>query len=136
MKFYCKVRKEPAFYVASFPDLPNVQTIGETEEKALINAQDALNGCLASDVARGILPPKPKYVGRETHAVDVQPHILVSIEIRKLRGDKSQSEIAERLGIAYQSYQLLENPVKGNPTVKSLERIANALGKKLRVQFT
>lgn len=136
MEYYCKVKKEEAFYVASFPDLPNVQTIGETEDEALFNAADALNGCLASDVARGIFPPNPKYEGKEAHAIDVLPHILVAIEIRKLRGGKSQSEIAHRLGIAYQSYQLLENPVKGNPTVKSLERVASALGKKLKVQFT
>lgn len=135
MEYYCKLEKEGTSYVASFPDLPNVQTIGETKEETLFNAADALNGCLASDVARGIYPPAPKYKGKGSHAIDVAPHILVAIQIRKLRGAKSQSEIAQRLGIAYQSYQLLENPVKGNPTVKSLERVANALGKKLRVQF-
>lgn len=47
----------------------------------------------------------------------------------------SQSEIAKRLKITYQSYQLLENPVKGNPTVKNLERVARVLGKKLKIQF-
>ncbi len=135
MEYYCKIEKEGASYVASFPDLPHVQTIGETREEALFNAEDALNGCLASDVARGIYPPVPKYRGKGSRAIDVAPHILVAIQIRRLRGAKSQSEIAQRLGIAYQSYQLLENRVKGNPTVKSLERVASASGKKLRVQF-
>ncbi len=130
------MEKDGASYIASFPDLPNVQTIGDTKEEALANAADALNGCLASDIARGIFPPTPKYKGKGAYQVEVAPHILVAIEIRKLRGTRSQSDIARRLGIAYQSYQLLENPVKGNPTVKSLERVATALGKKLKVRFT
>ena len=135
MVYYCTLEKDGASYIASFRDLPNVQTIGDTRQEALSNAADALNGSLASDVARGIFPPAPKYKGKGSHPIEVAPHILVAIQIRKLRGTKSQSEIAQKLRIAYQSYQLLENPVKGNPTVKSLERVATALGKKLKVQF-
>ncbi len=43
MEYYCKLEKEGASYVASFPDLPNVQTIGETREETLFNAADALS---------------------------------------------------------------------------------------------
>jgi len=76
-----------------------------------------------------------KHKGKGSHPIEVAPHILVAIQIRKLQGTKSQSEIAQKLRIAYQSYQLLGNPVKGNPTVKSLARVATALGKKLKAQF-
>ena len=110
MVYYCKLEKDGASYLASFRDLPNVQTIGDTRQEALSNAADALNGSLASDVARGIFPPAPKYKGKGSHPIEVAPHILVAIQIRKLRGTKSQSEIAQKLRIAYQSYQLLENP--------------------------
>ena len=122
-------------YLVVFPDMPNVRTFGDTKAEALANAADALNGCLAADVARGMLPPKPAYHGKGSYGIDVLPHIVVAIQLRQLRGEKSQTEIANRLAITYQSYQKLENPVKGNPTVKSLERVARAMGKKLIIEF-
>jgi predicted RNase H-like HicB family nuclease len=95
MVYYCKLEKDGPSYIASFPDLPNVQTIGDTKQEALSNAADALNGSLASDVAQGIFPPAPKHKGKGSHPIEVAPHILVAIQIRKLRGTKSQSEIAQ-----------------------------------------
>ena len=52
-------------------------------------------------------------------------------ELRKLRGNLPQSEIAKRLGLTYQAYQRLENPIKGNPTIKTLEKVAKVFGKRL-----
>lgn len=136
MEFNCELESIKDTFLVIFPDLPNVQTYGATKEEALLNAEDALNGCLASDVARGLLPPEPGYRKKGSHAIEVAPHIVVAIQLRQLRGELSQSEIAKRLKITYQSYQLLENPVKGNPTIKNLERVAKVMGKKLEVQFS
>ena len=135
MQYYCKLQKVKGMILVSFPDLPNVQTYGDTKEEALMNAAEALNGCLASDVARGLLPPDTTYKAKTAYPIEVDPHILIAIQIRQLRGNLSQAEIAKRLGVTYQSYQLLENPVKGNPTIKSLERVARVMGKTLKVQF-
>lgn len=46
---------------------------------------------------------------------------------------KTQTEIASMLGISYQAYQKLENPRKCNPTIKTLEKIADILDKDLEV---
>jgi len=73
--------------------------------------------------------------GDGLYPVEVATHIVVAWQIRKLRGEKSQSEIASRLGLTYQAYQRLENPAKGNPTIKTLERLARALGKRLEVRI-
>jgi antitoxin HicB len=135
MEFFCKLELVDGMTLVSFPDLPNVQTYGDSKEEALFNAAEALNGSLASDVARGLLPPEPAFQAKSGYPIEVEPHILIAIQIRQLRGDLSQAEIAKRLGVTYQSYQLLENPVKGNPTIKSLERVAHVLGKQLKVQF-
>jgi len=43
----------------------------------------------------------------------------------------NQIETAKRLGISYQSYQKLENPNKANPTLKTLEKVVKAFGKRL-----
>jgi len=53
-----------------------------------------------------------------------------------MRTGKSQVEIAHSLGISYQAYQKLENPRKCNPTIKTLEKIGTALGRKLEVSFS
>jgi len=50
-------------------------------------------------------------------------------------GDRPQSEIADRLGLSYQAYQRLENPSKSNPSVKTLQRVAKAFGKRLKIEL-
>ena len=55
--------------------------------------------------------------------------------INKSGRQRSQVEIARELGISYQAYQKLENPRKCNPTIKTLERISEVLGKHLEINF-
>ena len=137
MTYCCKLEKIDSMWLVSFPDLSNIQTYGGTEEEALFNAGEALNGSLESDVARGILLPEAKYHDENNgYPIEVDPHIVVSNQIRNIRGSTAQTVIAQRLNITYQSYQLLENPVKGNPTIKKLEKVARAMGKRLEVTFS
>jgi len=136
MEYYCTITEDSGLYGVEFPDLPNVITVGSTREEALAMASDALNSALKSDVSRGLSMPEPSAkVGADLFPIEVAPHIVIAWQIRKLRGERSQSEIAARLGLTYQAYQRLENPMKGNPTVKTLERVARALGKRLEVRI-
>lgn len=119
-----------------FPDLPNIITVGETHDEAVAMATEALNSALETDVSRGFSLPEPVAGPAEgLYPIEVSPHIVIAWDIRKIRGDKSQSEIAGRLGLSYQTYQRLENPAKANPTVKTLERVARAFGKRLEVRI-
>jgi len=136
MEYYCTITEESGLFGVEFPDLPNVITVGSTREEALAMASDALNSALESDVSRGLSMPEPSIGGGpDFYPIEVAPHIVIAWQIRKLRGERSQSEIAVRLGLTYQAYQRLENPRKGNPTVKTLERVAHALGKRLEVRI-
>lgn len=136
MEYQCIIKQEDRLYGVEFPDLPNIITVGATQEEAIAMAGEALNAALESDVARGLSLPEPATCpGEGLTGIEVSPHIILAWEIRKLRGDRSQSEIAARLGLSYQAYQRLENPAKGNPTVKTLERVARALGKRLEVRI-
>jgi antitoxin HicB len=138
MTYYCKLDpdSESGGYTVTFPDVSGAITEGDTVDEALFNAAEALNGVLESDLVRGYGPP-PALTGPDKglYPIEVAPHIVVAWEIRRLRGDRTQAEIAARLGLSYQAYQRLENPRKGNPTVKTLERIARALGKKLEISI-
>lgn len=134
MKYDAKIIKEGNNYIASFPELPNINTFGSSLNEVLENAYDALNGCIESDFERGFNIPEPKrHKGKYFYEIKVKPHIELSIQLRKLRAKKTQEEIASLLGISYQAYQKLENPRKCNPTIKTLEKIANVLNKELEV---
>ncbi len=123
-------------FIVTFPDIPGVVTEGDTKDEALYNAWEALNGVLESMVSRGLPLPEGK-AGDDEHLfpINVESHIITAWELRKLRGDLPQSEIAKRLGLTYQAYQRLENPIKGNPTIKTLEKVAKVFGKRLVISM-
>ena len=138
MEFYTKIRKEDGDFVVSFPDFPNVNTFGDTVENALAKAEEALNGALEADFERGYaLPTASGHAGkRGYHPIQVAPHIAIAYALKRLRNGHSQTEIARKLGISYQAYQKLENPRKCNPTIKTLERIGEVMGKRLSLTWT
>ena len=133
MVYHCTIEKEEDMFIVQFPDMPNIQTFGNNEEEALAMAREALEGCLECDISRGIPIPPPSFTGG--YPIPVASHIKLPLQLRELRGDQSQTDIARRLGLSYQSYQRLENPRKANPTVKTLEKIARAYGRELSISL-
>ena len=137
MHYYAKIIKKDRTYLVSFPELANINTYGDALSEAVRNAEEALNGSLESDFERGFTLPEPKeHKGSGYYRIPVLPHLEIAFTLRKLRTGKSQGEIAHSLGISYQAYQKLENPRKCNPTIKTLEKIGTALGRKLEVSFS
>ena len=121
MTYYCTLKQEDNVYYVAFPDLPEVFTFGNTEQEALEMAAEALNGVLESETARGISIPLPAF--QSEYAVEVEPNIAFALMLRKRRGEKTQSEIADKLNITYQQYQQLENPRKANPTLRTIAKL-------------
>jgi antitoxin HicB len=133
MVYNCTIEKEGDEYIAQFPDMPNIVTCGFTHEEALAMAKEALEACLEVDISQGNKIPLPAYA--EGYPVSVASHIALSLRLRELRGEQSQTDIAKKLGLSYQSYQRLENPRKANPTVKTLEKIARVYGRELTISL-
>ena len=133
MVYYCTIEQDEDRFIAQFPDMPNIVTCGFSREEALAMAREALEGCLESDISRGLPIPPPAYA--DGYPVSVASHIALSLQLRELRGTQSQTEIAQRLGLTYQAYQRLENPRKANPTVKTLEKIARVYGRELSISI-
>ena len=100
MTYYCTLKKEDNVYYVAFPDLPEVFTFGNTEKEALEMAAEALNGVLESETARGISIPLPGF--QLEYAVEAELHIEFALMLPKKRGEKTQSEIADKLNISYQ----------------------------------
>lgn len=136
LAYPARTTRDDQAYLVSFPDLENIITYGSTLEEALLNAEEALNGCLESDFERNLSIPEPSNLtGDDVHRVPVAPHIAVAIMLRAMRGRRSQVEVARQLNISYQVYQRLENPRRANPTVKTLEKIARIFGKRVELEF-
>ena len=133
MVYNCTIEKEGDLYIAQFPDMTNIATCGYTHEEALAMAKEALDGCLEVDISYGNEIPPPAYKGG--YPIPVAIHIVLALRLRELRGEQSQTDIANKLGLSYQSYQRLENPRKANPTVKTLEKIARVYGRELTISL-
>jgi antitoxin HicB len=131
MVYYCSIEKDGDMFLVNFPDMPNVLTYGFSHDHALEMAKEALEGCLECDICHGHDIPPPSC--KEGYPVAVASHIALSLRLRELRGDQSQTDIANKLGLSYQAYQRLENPRKANPTVKTLEKIAHVYGRELSI---
>lgn len=72
LTLYCKIEKErDDFFIATFPDAPNVNTFGTTRKHAIDMARDALEGCIGLDIDRGFPVPEQKYIGDDDCRIEV-----------------------------------------------------------------
>lgn len=121
MTYNCKIKKEDNWYIAKFPDMPNIITCDETHEKALLMAKEALDGVLESHIENDFPIAEPKFSGG--YPIEVSPKIAFAIELRKARAGRTKKDVAQAAGMSYQQYQRLENPRKTNPTLETLCRL-------------
>lgn len=138
MIYYCRIYQDDDCFSVRFPDVPGALTYGKSVDQALRMAKDALNLVLASLVEDGEPLPKSKSHGRKNYyAIEVEPTIVAAARIRDARraAGLTQKQMASRLNVAYQVYQKLEDPQKSNPTIKTLARVAGALGNTLEISI-
>lgn len=125
---------EDGIFNVSFPDLPGCVTYGETLEKALFNAQEALSGYLESIDARGLrLPDSKSKKGRGVYFIKPDKKVAFALQLKltRLQSGKTQKEIARELNVSYQTYQRFENPGKSNPTLKTIQKLEQVLDSQL-----
>ncbi len=138
MDYAAKVEKDKDMgFVVSFPDLPNVNAFGSTQDEALAQAKDALDGAMECDLELGntfIYPKTKPDAGKNLYSVTLSPRIEIAYKIFEARRGKKKSQVAKAAGMTPQAYQRFETPT-GSPSVETLYRIAAALGKKLEISF-
>ena len=126
--------EEENVYNVRFPDLPGCFTYGETIDEAMAMAKEALTGYLQSVDARKMRLPDPsKLKGDEVIYIEPETPVAFAIWLRKQREalGLSQSDVAKKLGIKYQTYQRIESPSKTNPTLKTIMRVEKVFNQKL-----
>ena len=126
--------KTEKVYNVSFPDLPGCYTYGETLDKAKKMAVQALTGYLESIDSRKIKIPEPsKLRQKNVYLIKPEKKVAFAIWLKKQRekAGLSQSEIAKKLGIKYQTYQRFEDPSKTNPTLKTIIKLEKVFQQEL-----
>lgn len=123
------VQTDGTFFVA-FVDLPDTFTEGHTEEEALFNAAEVLSAMLAFrlDEAKDVPAPSQKVKGAHYVAPDAKTQ--AAMLIRLARGERSLSDLARALETSWPAAKRLEDPTHW-PSLKTLERAAASLGKRL-----
>ena len=121
-------------YNLYFPDLPGCITCGDTLEETLDYGKEALTGYLESIDSRKLKIPHPsKKKGKNIYFIAPNKNVGLAVWLKWMREQKgfSQEDVAEKLGIAYQTYQKFENPNISNPTLKTIVKLESVFGKEL-----
>ena len=124
-----ELQKDGAFLVR-FVDLPDTFTEGRTQEEALFNAAEVLSAMLAwrLDEAKGV--PAPSQKVKAAHYIAPDAKTQAAMLLRLARGERSLSDLARALETSWPAAKRLEDPSHW-PSLKTLDRAAAALGKRL-----
>lgn len=135
MQYAARVSTEGKYTLAEFPDCPGCQTFVEGRESIEEAAEDALVGWLETNLGRDLVPPRPRrHTGKQFIQVSVPAGLAVRLELRWAREDAglTQAELAKRIGVSQQAIQKLEC-AGANPTVGTLAKVAEGLGRRLSI---
>ncbi|HEX7123907.1 MAG TPA: type II toxin-antitoxin system HicB family antitoxin [Gemmatimonadaceae bacterium] len=143
MEYVAVLTRERSNILVTFPDCPGCQTFGRSRDNAITRAADALEGWLEAHLVSGDAPPRPRrrrmkrQDRSDTVAVPVSPILAVRLQLRWARQDLglTQAQLAERVGVTRQQIGLLESP-DANVTLRTLERVARAMGLRLDIQLS
>jgi antitoxin HicB len=123
-------RQDDGSYLVRFIDLDDTFTEGKTKEEALFNAAEVLSAMLAwrLDEGKDVPPPSPKLKGAHYIAPDAKTQ--AAMLLRLARAERSVSDLARALETSWPAAKRLEDPTHW-PSLKTLEKAAAALGKRL-----
>lgn len=122
-------QKDGTFFV-QFVDLPDTFTEGQTKEEALFNAAEVLSAMLAWRLNQALAVPSPSQKVRRADYIAPDAKTQAAMLLRLARGDRSLSELARALETSWPAAKRLEDPTHW-PSLKTLDRAAAALGKRL-----
>jgi antitoxin HicB len=127
--------QEGGSFVVQFVDIEEAFTEGATPEECAFNAAEVLTGILEQRLADGAEIPLPSEgAGLPLASPSAAVQTAVLLRLTRQAEGKTLADLARALGTSWPAVQRLEKP-NANPTLKQLERAANALGKRLVLGF-
>ena len=138
MRYPAVLTREGRHTLAGFPSCPGCQTFAEPGEGIEGMAQEALEGWLEAHLVSGQAPPRPPRRAPKGRVIwaEVPAKLAVKLDLRWARqaAGLTQAQLAELAGVSQPMIAKLEHP-DYNPTIDTLEKVARALGVKLRVSL-
>ena len=116
--------------LVQFVDLPDTFTEGQTREEALFNSVEVLSAMLAWKLENSKEIPVPTQKVKGAYYIAPDAKTQAAMLLRLARGERSLSELARALETSWPAAKRLEDPTHW-PSLKTLDRAAAALGKRL-----
>ena len=117
-------------FLLTFADLPDTFTEGRTKEEALFNAVEVLSAMLAWRLDEATDVPAPSQKVKGAHYIAPDAKTQAAMLLRLARGERTLSDLARALETSWPAAKRLEDPTHW-PSLKTLDRAAAALGKRL-----
>lgn len=117
-------------FLVQFVDLPDTFTEGQTKEEALFNAVEVLSAMLAWRLDEELDVPAPSQKLKNAHYIAPDAKTQAAMLLRLARGERTLSDLARALETSWPAAKRLEDPTHW-PSLKTLDRAAAALGKRL-----
>jgi antitoxin HicB len=122
--------QEGGGFFVQFVDLPDTFTEGATLEEAQFNAAEVLSAMLGWKLDEGQNIPLPSADVADARYIAPDAGTQAAFLIRQARGERSFAELARALETSWPVAKKLEDP-RHWPTLRTLDRAAAALGKRL-----
>jgi antitoxin HicB len=122
--------QEGGSFLVQFVDLPDTFTEGQTAEEALFNAAEVLSGMLIWRLENEKEVPAPTLDLEGAHYIAPDAKTQAAMLLRLARGERSLADLARALATSWPAARRLEDPTHW-PSLKTLDRAAAALGKRL-----
>lgn len=126
--------RDDGTYLVQFVDLPDTFTEGRTREEALFNAAEVLSAMLAWRLDEEKEVPAPSQKVKGAHYIAPDAKTQAAMLLRLARGKRTLSDLARALETSWPAAKRLEDPTHW-PSLKTLDRAAAALGKRLVLTF-
>jgi antitoxin HicB len=117
-------------FCVQFVDLKEAFTEGDTMEEALFNAAEVLTLTLQGRIEEGEAIPEPSRDVAGAHYVAPDAKTQAVLLLRQARGNRSLADLARALNTSWPQVKRLEDPQHW-PSLKTLDRAASVLGKRL-----
>lgn len=123
-------------YFVSFIDFEEAVTEGETLEEALFNASEVLNLTIEGRFDEKLNIPSPSRLRSNRNVYYIAPaaRVQAALLFKFARKNRSVADIARALGTSWPAVSRLEDP-HHTPSLRQLEKVASALGKRLIINF-
>ncbi|WP_038214278.1 type II toxin-antitoxin system HicB family antitoxin [Xenophilus azovorans] len=136
MRYQVEVRKDGKGYMASFPDIPEALTAGDTKAEALEMAQDALITALDFYFEDRREVPLPRKVAAGKDCVELPASLVAKVLLlnEMVRQKVRPAELARKLHTSAQDVNRLTN-LRHTTKVDALQSALGALGKRLEISL-